>query len=74
MGDTFWVAKFSNIFWGAWNSWYILGWTVDAGTEPTYEEQMTVPPPPPPPPGTFFLFQNGYFSANANGLHKPAMK
>ena len=41
-----------NSFWGAWNSWYFLeGWTVDAGLEPTctYEEQIRVPPPPPLP-------------------------
>ena len=36
----------SNIFWGAWNSWYLgEGRTVDAGPEPTYEEKMRVPPP-----------------------------
>ena len=23
--DIFWIAKTSNIFWGAWNSWYFLG-------------------------------------------------
>ena len=25
MGIYFWVVKISNIFWGAWNSWYFLG-------------------------------------------------
>ena len=29
-----------DIFWGAWNSWYFLGWTVDAGPEPTYTERI----------------------------------
>ena len=46
MGDTFWVAKFSNIFLGAWNSWYFWEWTVDAGSEPTYAEKMRVSPSP----------------------------
>ena len=26
-----------------------LGWTIDAGSEPTYAEKIRVPPPPPPP-------------------------
>ena len=45
--DIFWgwyLIKISNIFWGAWNSWYFLGWMVDAGPEPTCKENMRVPP------------------------------
>ena len=38
------VAKIPNIFWGAWNSWYFWGWTVNAGPKPTYKEKMRVPP------------------------------
>ena len=37
MGDIFWVAKISNIYF-------------DAGPKPMYEEKMRVPPPPPHPP------------------------
>ena len=39
------LLKFQIFFWGAWNSWYFLGWTVDAGSEPTYAEKIRVPPP-----------------------------
>ena len=45
IGIFFWVAKISNIFY-----WVLeipdifLGWTVDAGSEPTYEEKIRVPP------------------------------
>ena len=46
-GGIFGVAKSSNIFLGAWNSWYFLWWTVDAGPEPTYEEKNQSTPPPP---------------------------
>ena len=42
MGDIFGVSKISNIFWGAQNSWYFFGWTVDAGPEPTYTEKIRV--------------------------------
>ena len=35
----FGVLKIPDIFWG---------WTVDAGSEPTYAEKIRVPPPPPP--------------------------
>ena len=52
MGDIIWFAKIPDIFlWGgAWNSWYFFlgGWTVDAGPEPTYEENNQSTPPPPP--------------------------
>ena len=40
----FWVAKIKKKM-GAWNSWYFLGWVVDAGPDPTYEEKVTPPPP-----------------------------
>ena len=42
----FWgLLKFQIFFWSAWNSWYFLGWTLDAESEPTYEETIRVPPP-----------------------------
>ena len=41
------LLKFQIFFWGAWNSWYFWGWTVDAGSEPTYAEKIEYPPPPP---------------------------
>ena len=43
-GGIFGSLKFQISFWGVWNSWYFLGWTVDAGPEPTYAEKMRVPP------------------------------
>ena len=43
----FWVARISNNFLGCLKFLiFILGRTVDAGPEPTYEEKMRVPPPP----------------------------
>ena len=45
MGDSFWVAKISNIFWVLEIPEICLGLTVDAGPKPTYEEKMRVPPP-----------------------------
>ena len=45
MGDIFWVAKISNIFWGVLEiPDILLGLMVDAGPEPKYEEKMRVPP------------------------------
>ena len=38
------LLNFQILFGGAWNSWYFLGWRVDAGPEPTYEEKMRVSP------------------------------
>ena len=38
VGYFFGLLKFQ-IFWGAWNSWYFWDWTLDAGSEPTYEEK-----------------------------------
>ena len=29
--NEYFLGGMKNIFWGAWNSWYFLGWTVDAG-------------------------------------------
>ena len=47
IGIFFWVAKISNIFFGALEIPDIfLGYTVDAGSEPTYAEKIRVPPPP----------------------------
>ena len=45
------LLKFQILFWGAWNSWYFLRWTVDAGSEPTYAEKKIEYPPPPPGEG-----------------------
>ena len=46
MEDILGVAEISNIF-GVLEILDIsLGWTVDAGPKPTYEEKMRVPPPP----------------------------
>ena len=39
MKNIFWVLVILDIFWGE---------TVDAGPEPTYEEQIRVASPPPP--------------------------
>ena len=46
MRDIFWVAKISTISLGVLEiPDMFLGWTVDVGPEPTYEEKMRVPPP-----------------------------
>ena len=58
-GVMFWVAKIKRKNMGAWNSWYFLGWVVDAGPDPTYEEKVT---PPPPPPGANPFPQGRYFA------------
>ena len=45
MGIFCWVAKISNIFFGVLEIPDIfLGWMVEAGSEPTYEEKIRVPP------------------------------
>ena len=44
IGILFWVAKISNIFLGCLKFLIFLGWIVDAGSEPTYEEKIRVPP------------------------------
>ena len=49
IGIFFGVAKISNIFLGCLKFLILFwGWTVDAGSEPTYTEKFEYPPPPPP--------------------------
>ena len=46
MGDIFWVAKISNIFLGCLKFLiFILGWTVDAGPQPTMKKNENTPTP-----------------------------
>ena len=37
------IAKFKICFGYAWYSWYFFGWTVDAGSKPTYPGKLSVP-------------------------------
>ena len=47
-GDIFWGSQNYKKILGVFEIPDILGLTVDAGPEPTYEEKLRVPPPPPP--------------------------
>ena len=55
MGVLSGFAKFSNIFWGAWNSWYFLKvkgrcWARAYVWRKNESTEYPLPPPPPPPP------------------------
>ena len=43
-GGSFWVGEISNVFGVLEIPDIFLGWTVDAGPEPTDEDKMRVPP------------------------------
>ena len=44
LGYFFGLLKFQIFFGGAWNSGYFWGWTVNAGSKPTYAEKLEDPP------------------------------
>ena len=44
LGSYLGLLKFRIFLGGAWSSWYFWGWAVDAGSEPTYTENIWVPP------------------------------